>query len=118
MRTQIPKFAPHFLSEKYKKASYYLEVNEQLFNTAKPVHATWIDNATLARWFYQSSKEFVNEFQEAERNYLSDGGVKTQPIPASKMASDLFGRLDAFGERILSQFPKDKLVQKAIRVAA
>lgn len=105
--------------EKVKKAhdeaAHYLEVNKVLlFHTARPAHATWLDESLLARLFYDSSKEWLKGFQDNATRYAGITNRSDERLEMVNMSADLLDRLEAFKEKILSKFSQDESVMEAL----
>ncbi len=64
------------VEDEFEKARDNMNNNCRLtFNLTRPLHATWIDNCTLARWFYQSSEEWLKEYQKTRKSFMDQGTV-------------------------------------------
>ena len=100
------------VSSQYAKSAGYMAHNEQLvFDTPSPVHATWLNETTLARWFYGASREWIREFDMAVKGLRVISPEKEEYLGEWRL--DLIKRLERFRERSSTRFSEDKLLMEA-----
>lgn len=73
----------------------------------------WYVPATIARWLFGSSKQFVEDYEEVEKRYTPRD--ETEAITLLGKASTLGRILETTRREISIRFPADPLVMEATR---
>jgi len=84
----------------------------EVLNPHRPKHAVWIDNRTLAKWFYQANKEWAESFCKYAEKYSTKNDNETETIRGWK--DNLKERLVDLRSRLVIAFRHDKEMLEAI----